>query len=286
MRVVALRDRAAIEQVVRDLDSQLAGNAVSRVVPAGAAAGVTLQYRMLAASGVDAAAAGSALTASTLLQLATLAALPALGVLFTLGGQPIADSLRATAWVGLVAFVLLVGGSALLAVSDRAVRLVGRFVQWLRNFVLRMRPPLTGLPSVCASNATRSGARSARIGGSRRSRPSATARSTTSRSWPASPPSGASPIPDWCCSRTPRPPCWRSIPLTPGGLGFVEAGLAATLVARRRVGCRRGARHPGVPARVVLAPTPVGLAAVLAFGFGQRRSRDRLTPSTRLASPW
>ena len=35
--------------------SQLAGNALSRVVPAGAAAGATLQYRMLSASGVDAA---------------------------------------------------------------------------------------------------------------------------------------------------------------------------------------------------------------------------------------
>mgnify|MGYP001408556790 CR=1 FL=1 len=55
--------------------SQLAGNALSRVVPAGAAAGATLQYRMLAASGINAAAAGAALTAATLLQLATLAAL-------------------------------------------------------------------------------------------------------------------------------------------------------------------------------------------------------------------
>ena len=45
--------------------SQLSGNALSQVVPAGAAAGATLQYRMLAASGIDTAAAGSALTAVT-----------------------------------------------------------------------------------------------------------------------------------------------------------------------------------------------------------------------------
>ena len=42
------------------------------------------------------------------------------------------------------------------------------------------------------------------------------------------------------------------IPITPGGLGFVEAGLAATLDARRRQRSRRRARHPRVSARVLL----------------------------------
>jgi hypothetical protein len=40
------------------ITSQLAGNAVSRIVPGGAAAGAALQFRMLAAAGVEVHAAG------------------------------------------------------------------------------------------------------------------------------------------------------------------------------------------------------------------------------------
>jgi len=251
--------------------SQLAGNALSRVVPAGAAAGATVQYRMLAASGIDAAAAGSALTASTLLQLATLAALPALGLLFTLGGQPIADSLRATAWVGLVAFVVLVGGCVLLAVSDRAVRIVGAVVQWLRNAVLRSRAPLTDLPD--------------RL---RRERDDVRA-ALGSKWWESLLATvgnraldyfallaclaavGTDPDPGLVLLAYSAAAVLAMIPITPGGLGFVEAGLTATLVVA------------GVdPADAVLAtlayrlvsfwlPLPAGLAAYLAFRHRERR---------------
>src|SRR5690606_2086486 len=47
--------------------SQLAGNAFSRAVPGGAAAGVAMQMRMLSRSGVDTTTAASALTAVSLL---------------------------------------------------------------------------------------------------------------------------------------------------------------------------------------------------------------------------
>ena len=45
-----------------------------------------------------------------------------------------------------MAFVVLVGGCVLLALNDRAVRIVGTCVQWLRNAVLRKRARLTGFP--------------------------------------------------------------------------------------------------------------------------------------------
>jgi hypothetical protein len=251
--------------------SQLAGNALSRVVPAGAAAGATLQYRMLAASGINAAAAGSALTATTLLQLATLAALPAIGLLFTLGGQPIADSLRATAWVGLAAFVVLVGGCVLLAVNDRAVRIVGSIVQWLRNAVLRSREPLTDVPE--------------RL----REERDLVRQALGSRWWEALLATvgnraldyfallaclaavGTDPDPGLVLLAYSAAAVLAMIPLTPGGLGFVEAGLTATLVLA------------GVgPADAVLAtlayrlvsfwlPLPAGLAAYLAFRHRERR---------------
>jgi len=83
-------------------------------MPAGAAAGAALQYRMLAASGIDAPAAGSALTATTLVQLATLAAIPVLSLLLSLVGRPINHGLREAAWVGLGLFIVLCAIGAVL----------------------------------------------------------------------------------------------------------------------------------------------------------------------------
>jgi uncharacterized protein (TIRG00374 family) len=251
--------------------SQLAGNALSRVVPAGAAAGATTQYRMLAASGVDATAAGSALTASTLLQLATLAALPALGLIFTLGGQPIADSLRATAWVGLVAFVVLVGGCVLLAVSDRAVRVVGSSVQWLRNAMLRRRPPLTGFP--------------ARL----REQRDEVRRALGSHWWEALLATvgnrafdyfallaclaavGADPDPGLVLLAYATAAVLAMIPVTPGGLGFVEAGLSATLVLAGVSGADAVLATLAYRLVSFWFPIPVGLGAYLAFRVHHRR---------------
>jgi uncharacterized protein (TIRG00374 family) len=251
--------------------SQLAGNALSRVVPAGAAAGATLQYRMLAASGIDAAAAGSALTASTLLQLATLAALPAVGVLFTLGGQPIADSLRDTAWVGLVAFVVLVGGCLLLAVNDRAVRVVGTFVQWVRNAVLRRRPPLTGFPQ--------------RL----REQRDEVRRALGSRWWQSLLATvgnraldyfallaclaavGTDPDPGLVLLAYSAAAVLAMIPITPGGLGFVEAGLTATLVLAGVDGADAVLATLAYRLVSFWLPLPVGLAAYLSFRFKERR---------------
>jgi uncharacterized protein (TIRG00374 family) len=251
--------------------SQLAGNALSRVVPAGAAAGATLQYRMLAASGIDAAAAGSALTATTLLQLATLAALPAIGVLFTLGGQPIADSLRDTAWVGLVAFVILVGGCVLLAVNDRAVRFVGTAVQWVRNAVLRKRAPLTGFPAKLLEE--RDQVREA-LG---------------SRWWEALLATvgnraldyfallaclaavGTDPDPGLVLLAYSAAAVLALIPLTPGGLGFVEAGLTATLVLSGVSGADAVLATLAYRLVSFWLPLPAGLAAYLAFRYKERR---------------
>ena len=47
--------------------AQLAGNAFSRVVPAGAAAGAAVQYKMLTDTGIPAAQVGSGLTTASLI---------------------------------------------------------------------------------------------------------------------------------------------------------------------------------------------------------------------------
>ena len=69
---IALRTKAWFSVAT----SQLAGNAISLVVPGGAAFGAATQFRMLAAAGNDPATAVGGLTAFSLLGIAGLLALP------------------------------------------------------------------------------------------------------------------------------------------------------------------------------------------------------------------
>ena len=253
--------------------SQLAGHALSRVVPAGAAAGATLQYRMLSASGIDAPAAGSALTAVTLMQLATLAAIPVLSLLLSLFGAPLSPGLQEAAWVGLGAFVLLVAVGAVLVLSDRAIIRIGIVIQALRNLVLRHHPPVTDLPQ--------------RLHAER----DLVTRALGKKWWEALLASagkwafdyaallaslaavGARPDPGIVLLAYAAGAVLGMIPITPGGLGFVEAGLTGVLALA------------GVPAGdAVLAtlsyrlvsfwlPLPAGLTAYALFRW---RNRGRL----------
>ncbi len=251
--------------------SQLAANALSRVVPAGAAAGATLQYRMLAASGIDSAAAGSALTAATLLQLATLAALPVVGLLLSLGGRPVNHGLREAAWIGLVAFAVLIGVGAVLVTSDRAVTGIGTFIQWVHNRVLRNRPPLHDLPERLQDERNQvrrelgerwRGALLASVG-----------------KWAfdfvallaALAAVGANPDPGLVLFAYAASAVLALIPITPGGLGFVEAGLTGVL-ALSGIGA-----GDAVVATLIYRlvsfwlPLPAGVGAYAAFRVRQRR---------------
>lgn len=209
--------------------SQLAANALSRVVPAGAAAGATLQYRMLAASGVDTAAAGSALTAVTLLQLATLSAIPVLGLILSLSGQPINGGLREAAWIGMGFFVALMAVGAVLVTSDRVVSLLGRAIQAVRNRVLRHRPAVRDLPGRLRDE--RNLVRQA-LGENW-----AAALFATVGKWAfdygallgSLAAVGARPNPGLVLLAYAASQVLVMIPITPGGLGFVEAGLTGVL---------------------------------------------------------
>ncbi|OWY62541.1 hypothetical protein B7486_57860, partial [cyanobacterium TDX16] len=87
--------------------SQLASNALSRVVPGGAAPGGALQYRMLADGEADRTQAASGLTAVSLLSTATLFAIPVLTIPTVAFGRPVPEGLAQAAWVGGVLFVAL-----------------------------------------------------------------------------------------------------------------------------------------------------------------------------------
>ncbi len=119
--------------------SQLVSNAVSRVIPGGAATGGAVYYRMLAVSGVEPTKAGGALAATSVLTTAALVAIPAVAGLMALAGAPIPESLLPAAVAGGVMFVFLAGiGSIGMAFTrpleateralDRLLGLLGRIV--------------------------------------------------------------------------------------------------------------------------------------------------------------
>jgi uncharacterized protein (TIRG00374 family) len=127
--------------------SQLASNAFGRVVPGGIAAAGAMQYAMLVRAGVPGAAAASGMTASSLLVFGTLLALPLLAAPAIVSGAAVDPELVHAAIAGAVVFVALFALGAACVVWDRPLELIGSAVQGARNRILRRRAPLTGLPA-------------------------------------------------------------------------------------------------------------------------------------------
>jgi len=138
---LVLRTRAWFSVVT----SQLAGNAISLIMPGGAAVGAAVQFRMLAVSGLDAGPTVSGLAGVSLLGVGSLLFLPAIALPVILAGAPTSRGLLNAAILGAAAFVAFVALGAVLLTYDAPLRWVGRGAQRLRNWVLRKRPPIDGL---------------------------------------------------------------------------------------------------------------------------------------------
>jgi uncharacterized protein (TIRG00374 family) len=224
---LAMRTRAWFPVVT----SQLAGNAITLIVPGGAAVGAAVQFRMLAASGRDTSSTVGGLASYSLLGVGGLLALPAFALPVILVGAPTANrGLVNAAILGAVAFVAFAAFGAVVLVYDAPLRWAGRLVQRLRNWVLRKRPPLEGLDQTLL--AQRNDIRAV-LG---------------SQWWQALLLSAGRLAFDYLCLLTalratgshPRPSLILvayavagvvgMIPITPGGLGIVEASLTGLLV--------------------------------------------------------
>ncbi len=209
--------------------SQLAGTAFSKVVPGGSAAAAALQARMLARAGLPAAAIGTGLTAGALLLLAALAGLPLLALPAVLLGQRIPDGLLQTAGIGLGVFLVLFLVGALLLMDDRVLRGVGRALEGAHRKLRGRQAPKEGLPGRLFDERD-------------------LLRRSLGGAWPQAVATAAGRwIFDFLCLYAAllavgaRPPLYVALlaycaaqllgqlPLTPGGLGVVEAGLTGTL---------------------------------------------------------
>jgi putative heme transporter len=250
--------------------SQLAGNALSKVAPGGGAMGAALQYKMLVQAGLPGRQAMAGLTAANLLTFAMVLAMPVLAVPAILRGGVSRDLLEAAA-VGVVVFVALFTISTILLTRDNALAWVGRAIQRVRNRIRRRSEPLRELPD----RLLRERNRIIGILGPRWKR----ALAATSGRWAldyatllaALAAVGSSPRPSLVLLAFCAAQILAQIPITPGGLGFVEAGLTAMLTL---AGVSAGAAVLTTFAYRLFSywlPLPVGLAA---FGWHARRYRN------------
>lgn len=212
------------------LSSQVAGNAFARIVPGGGAAGAALQYSMLVSSGAAAAGqAASALTAANLFTFATLLALPVFTLPAILGGAPVADGLGQAALLGVAGFAVMAAIGAMFLVFDEPLARVGRGVQMVRNRLLRGREPLTDLPerllrerNMVLSALGEKWKRALLFSVGRWMLDYGTLVTALAAV-------GATPRPSLVLLAYVAAQVLAQIPITPGGLGFVEAGLVGLL---------------------------------------------------------
>jgi uncharacterized protein (TIRG00374 family) len=208
--------------------SQLAGSALAKVAPGGGAVGAALQYKMLVQAGIRRSRAVAGLTAANLLTLGVVLALPVLTVPVLLRGG-VDSSLVEAAVVGLGVFGALFALSALLLATDGPLAWVGLTVQRLRNRTRPSAPPLVALPDRLLHERDRVLATL----GPRWKR----ALAATVGRWAfdygmllaALAAVGSTPRPALVLLAFCAAQVLAQIPITPGGLGFVEAGLTATL---------------------------------------------------------
>jgi uncharacterized protein (TIRG00374 family) len=256
--------------------SQLAANSAGRIVPGGMATVGAVQYAMLVRGGVPAAAAASGLTASALVVFATLLALPVLALPAVITGVAVDPNLTRAAFAGAIVFVLIVAVGAACVIWDRPLVLIGRAAEALINRIRRHHEPVEGLPERLLHE------RDVVVG------------VLGSKWWEAlllaagrwvldyltliaalyavgAEPRASLVLLAFCAAQL-----LGTLPLTPGGLGFVEAGLTGTLAL---AGVGAGAAVVATLAyRLVSFWLPIPAGAVAAVIHRRRYGAEEVVP--------
>ncbi len=121
-------------------ESSLVSGALGRVLPGGTATAAATQYAMLTHAGVPGAAIGAGLAAGTLLQLAALCALALLALPAAMVGMRVPTSLVATAAVAAFLFCGMVALTALALRGDRTLAAIARTAGRVLSRVRRRHP--------------------------------------------------------------------------------------------------------------------------------------------------
>jgi uncharacterized protein (TIRG00374 family) len=209
--------------------AQLVGNAMGQVVPGGAATGVAVQMRMLTVCGVDRVTAASALPVVGLLTTATVFVSPVFALPATLAIPNVPRELLVAACLGVAGSLLLATVLVLFLTSTRPLVATARAIQSVLNTLVRRRHPLTDLPErvVRERDLIRG-----RLGDRKRAAVLVAVGNVGFdflALLAALAAVGARPSPGLVLLAFVTAKLLGTIPLTPGGLGFVEAGLTGTL---------------------------------------------------------
>jgi uncharacterized protein (TIRG00374 family) len=210
--------------------AQLAGNAANNIVPAGGPMGAAVQLRVLSEAGFGMTAAATSLGALSILGAAGLLALPAIALPFALADQS-DNGLLPVLWLGAVLLVgVLVLGVVFLS-HDAPLARVAKVVAWLQHRLRPSRPRRFDLVRRVLTERDE-------IRAEFREHPFAVAFAAVGKSagdclalYLALLAVGAHPSPVAVLAAFAAANVAGMVPFTPGGLGFVEAGITSTLVA-------------------------------------------------------
>ncbi|WP_141015190.1 lysylphosphatidylglycerol synthase transmembrane domain-containing protein [Nocardioides sambongensis] len=209
--------------------AQLAGHAASKVIPGGAATGGVIQGRVLVTSGQSAGAVVSGLTASNLLTTAVLLLLPVLTIPALAIGPPPAEQLRLGLLVSLIVAVVIVAIGTVALTAPKVVHAVGRAIGTVAH-VVRRRWTAQGTADALSAQRERVVAAFAgrwwwavlAAAGNRMFDYAALVAALVAFG------AHARPAEVLLCYVVAQ--ALTFIPITPGGLGFVDAGLTGLLV--------------------------------------------------------
>ncbi len=246
--------------------SQLTSNAAVKLIPGGVVAGGAFYLRMLAVSGVPMGTALTGLAAVGILSNLVLLALPAVAVVIAIVSAPIPKGMLPVAIAGTVMFVAMFSAPVVIVTFDRPLHWVGwvveRVVAWAAR-LLKKDWSLTADDLIDRRDEVVSAL------GKRWHKALAVAISNWLLDYAtlvvALIAVGAHPRPSLVLLAFAGAAVLGMIPITPGGLGFVEAGLVGMLTIA------------GIPAGDALLatlayrlfqfwlPIPVGLVSYVLF---------------------
>ncbi len=246
--------------------SQLSANAAGSIIPGGGAAAGAVQYGILTRAGIRGDRVLSGLAASTAATTAAVLALPVVASVAGIGGAAAPEGLRRVAYVGAAAFVLLGAVTVVALIWDRPLRAVGRGLRRASGWIKR-RDRFEDLPERLLEQ--RNGIRSAVA-----AHPVLAALAALGK-WgfdyvvllSVLQALSVKPDPSLVLLAYAAAALLALIPLTPGGLGFVEAGLTGLLVV---AGVAAGPAAAATLAYRLVSywlPLPVGLVA---YWLGRR----------------
>jgi uncharacterized protein (TIRG00374 family) len=122
------------------VNTQLAGNAFNKIRPGGGATGTALQANMLTSAGIDGARAGTAIAIQSVLSTAALVALPLFTIPFIIAGTAIPAGLLSTLWIGVGAFLVMGAIGISVFVFDWPLDWLGRAIAAVRRKMNRTKP--------------------------------------------------------------------------------------------------------------------------------------------------